>query len=340
MADLAGRERGQIILIAAFALAVTFVSLALIVNSAIFTENLASRGETAGGDGALDARAMVETSVERSVAAANRYNHSAPEAAVERDVRAASRQRGKQQALTGGLVNTSNPHDYHYGSRIAMNDSGGGNFTANGLSGGASDWQLVEGVDENGRPHAVRAFEMEIKKGGALDSTDLDPLSGRFTVVVNNTGSPSRQWTVTLWREDLNPDRIHVRTERPGGAARECAKTIPADEFAVSLTDGTVDGRPCHALGYDQAADTYFGYGAGVSTPYNVSFQNGDQVKGNYSFVTANSPATTTLDSGPSAGPAPYMTSAVYEVEVAFTYANPSINYTTQIRVAPGEPDG
>lgn len=339
MADLASRERGQIILIAAFALAVTFVSLALIVNSAIFTENLASRGETAGGDGALDERAMVEASVEDSVAAANRYNHSAPKPAIERDVRAMSRQREKQQVRSGGLVNVSNPHDYHTGRRIAMNDSGGGNFTANGLSGGDPDWQLIEGVEENGRPHAVRAFDMEIKKGGALESTDADPLSGRFTVVVNNTGSPSRQWTVTLWREDLNPDRIHVRTERPGGATRECARTITDEEFAVSLTDGTVDGRPCHALGYDQATDTYFGYGAGVSTRYNVSFENGNQVTGNYSFVTADPAVTTTLASGPSAGPAPYWTDAVYDVEVAFTYVNPNVNYTTEIRVAPGEPD-
>jgi len=334
VADLAGRERGQIILIAAFALAVTFVSLALIVNSAIFTENLASRGETAGGDGALGARAMVERSVERSVAAANRYNHSAPEPSIERDLRATSRQYERQQVRSGGLVNVSNPHDYHDGSRVAMNDSGGGNFTATGLSGGDPDWQLVEGVDENGRPHAVRAFDMEIKKTSSLSDTS------EFAVVVNNTGSPSKTWTVEIWWDGSNPDLLHLRTERPNGDTEECTETITADEFAISLTDGTVDGRPCHALGYNQTSNTYFGYAAGVSTPYNVSFENGDQVKGNYSFVTANAPATTTLDSGPSAGPAPYLTSAVYDVEVAFTYANPNINYTTEIRVAPGEPDG
>ena len=71
MANLRDDDRGQIILVAAFAIAVIFVSLALIVNSAIFTENLASRGETAGSDGALSMRAMVETNVGDSMEAIN-----------------------------------------------------------------------------------------------------------------------------------------------------------------------------------------------------------------------------------------------------------------------------
>ena len=48
MADLKG-ERGQILLIAAFALAVIFIALGLVVNGAIFTENLASQGDASGG---------------------------------------------------------------------------------------------------------------------------------------------------------------------------------------------------------------------------------------------------------------------------------------------------
>ena len=343
MADLTeGDGRGQIILIAAFALAVTFVALALIVNSAIFTENLASRGETAGGDGALAARAMVEDSVGTSVRSANRYNTTTGDRrdAIERSTGRLSRQIERQQVTTGGLLNVSTPHNYHTGSRVAMNDSGGGYFTADGLSSGTADWQLVSRVEENSQPHATRAFELDVRKGGGiLSSTDGLAFSNRFAVVLNNTGSPSRTWRVALWRDATDAEEIHVRTELPGGTTKECVKTVPAEEFTVSLTDGTVASQPCTALGYDQSSETYYGYGAGISTPYNVSFENGDTVRGNYSFVVANSPDTATLAASPGPGPTPYMTDAVYAADVEFTYVNANINYTADVRVAPGEPD-
>lgn len=350
MADLNRRDRGQIILIAAFALAVLFVSLALIVNSAIFTENLASRGETTGSDGALMARAMAEENVGNGVRSANTYNYTSPNLmpAIEKSVRNMSGQRERQQVLSGGLVNVTNPHDEEIGSRVAMNDTGGGNYTDTGQDtiSSSGDWLLVDRVEEDyaGQPHTTRAFEMEIKGGSDLSSDDLLSLTGRFTVVVNNTGSPSRQWKVKVWKEDANPTHIHVQTELPSGTTEECEKVVTDDSIRISLTEGTVDSRPCDALGYHQASDTDFSFASGVSTPYNISYENGDTVKGNYSLVTTNPKADgnnlDNLDNGPSAGPAPYITRAVYEVDVEFSFVNSNINYTTDVRVAPGESDG
>lgn len=346
MADLNHRDRGQIILIAAFALAVLFVSLALIVNSAIFTENLASRGETTGSDGALMARTMAEENVGNSVRTANTYNHTNLMPAIEKDVRTASGQRERQQVLSGGLVNVTNPHDEQIGSRVAMNDTGGGNYTDTGQNSGSGDWLLVDRVEDDyaGQPHTTRAFELEIKGGSDLASEGSLALTDRFTVVINNTGSPSRQWKVTVWKENLNPTHIHVQTELPSGTTEECEKIVTEDTIRISLTEGTVDSRPCDALGFHQASDTDFSFGSGISTPYNISYENGDTVKGNYSLVTTNPKADgnnlDNLDNGPSAGPSPYITDAVYEVDVEFSFVNSNINYTTDVRVAPGESDG
>jgi len=336
VADLTGeRNRGQILLIAAFALAVTFVALALIVNSAIFTENLASRGETAGGDGALAARAMVEDSVGTSVRSANRHNTvgTDQQASIERDVGRLSRQSERQQITTGGLLNVSRPHSYEMGHRIAMNDSGGGNFTSDGTDDATKgDWQVVRKVRPDGQPHATRAFEMEVKKAD-LTATDSD----RFAVELNNTGSPSRTWRVELWQDSMNPDEIHVEAERPDGATRECVTTVETAAFTVSLTEGTVASEPCVALGYDQSTGTYYGYAGGVTAPYNVSFYNGETVRGNYSFVISDHRSTSLTGPGP--GSSPYITPAVYATDVEFMYVNSNINYTAAIRVAPGEPD-
>ena len=58
-----GGDRGQMIIVAAFVLAVSIVALALILNSAIFTQNLASRSGSSGTTEALAERSSVEQGV-------------------------------------------------------------------------------------------------------------------------------------------------------------------------------------------------------------------------------------------------------------------------------------
>jgi hypothetical protein len=172
-----------------------------------------------------------------------------------------------------------------------------------------------------------------------IKSTSTLSESNRFAVVVNNTGSPSERWTVEIWENTSDPNKVDVRTIHPNGNTSKCTQTVTDAGLTVSLTGGTLNDRPCVALGYDQRTGEYRGYGAGISTPYNVSFENGDTVRGNYSFVVANSPDTATLAASPGPGPTPYMTDAVYATDVEFTYVNANINYTADVRVAPGEPD-
>jgi hypothetical protein len=51
------------ILVGAFALAMTFVALALLLNSVVYTENLASRDSDGGASEAIEYRSEAETSV-------------------------------------------------------------------------------------------------------------------------------------------------------------------------------------------------------------------------------------------------------------------------------------
>ena len=69
-------SRGQIILVAALAIAVTFVALALIVNTVIFTENLATR-ETVDGQQAVAFDQSVKETGEALLARAHARNASA-----------------------------------------------------------------------------------------------------------------------------------------------------------------------------------------------------------------------------------------------------------------------
>ena len=65
MATVSGgtSERGQLILLGGLTLAALLVGLAAILNTAIYTENLASRGDDRGTDNALGFRAETEMAI-------------------------------------------------------------------------------------------------------------------------------------------------------------------------------------------------------------------------------------------------------------------------------------
>jgi len=338
VADLNGDERGQILLVAAFALAVIFVSMALIVNSAIFTENLASRGETAGSDRALSMRATVETNVGEGIAAANRNNNSSPTELVDAtraDIRTLSRQTGRQAARSGRVVDVTYQSN-RPGVRIAQTDG-----SALTTGGGVTDYRVVGGVSRVDGANGTRAFEI-----AASDITATDNASA-FEVSVQRTGATGNEnsWRARIYR--TGAETVHIRTLRNNSTStlvEDCEVTRDSglSTFRIDLTGGTVDGEPCDALGTaPSGANVHFGAGTDV-TPggtdtYDIEFANADQVTGNFSMVVYRRPSTT-LDLS-SIGTSPTSTTALYDVTVRYTHLTTDLRYETDLRVAPGEPD-
>lgn len=335
MAHLRARNRGQIILIAAFALAVTFVALALIVNSAIFTENLASRGETAGGDDALSMRAMAEAGVGRSIEGANRRNYSSDAElteAVQRGVRNVSRQTQFQQSASGSLVDVAYV-DERSGKRIVQNSTG--SFSSDS---GATEYTVVGDVErvpvEGG--NGTRAFR--------INATDINASASgsAFEVKVNATGATGNEdsWRMRVW---LTGGEVHVETTRNDGGStstESCAVAAAGPSHRVDVTGGTVEGRPCDALRTTpDGVNHRFASGAGNN--YDVTFRNADQLAGNFSMVVHDESGVTLphVDDLLAGGGSPHYTNAIYDVTVRYRYDTPGTSYETHVRAAPGEPD-
>ncbi|MFC7251037.1 hypothetical protein ACFQJ5_14470 [Halomicroarcula sp. GCM10025324] len=341
MANLRRADRGQIILIAAFALAVTFVALALIVNSAIFTENLASRGETGGSDDALEVRAMAEASVGEAIFAANVHNTSTT-TTLENGVKAGIGETTDQlelQHVTGGALVEVRlvPGSPVYGSRIVQNESGGRTFEDNDLS-GDGEWQVVTRLERDSDQHnATRAFKMNVST--LPDSGDA------FVVTANGTrGEPT--WEMRLYSAsdgdvDAGEDVI-VEVTTPSGS-ESCTHQAEHPYVHVDVTGGTVAGEPCDALrqgltDVDGFFDGRFAHGVGDER-YNITYENGGEVVGNYSLVTRSTGTNPTPNLNTTVGLSPYATDAIYSLSVQFTYETSEVQYDTRIRVAPGEPD-
>ncbi|MBX0303654.1 DUF7261 family protein [Haloarcula salinisoli] len=338
MANLSRDDRGQILLIAAFALAVIFVAMALIVNSAIFTENLATRGETAGSEGALSMRADVTENVGEGIEAANRNNNSSQSdltGAVEASVRQLSQQTGRQSARSGRVVNVAyQSGSQKEGARIyRANDS---SFTN---AAGDERYQLVGNVSRVDDANGTRAFVIEA-------STITADASDPFEIRVQDSAASGDEnsWRARIW--DAGGDTVHVRTLKNDSGTTvvedcEVTRDSPGTGITIDVTGGTIDGEECDALRTAPSGENFhFGAGTGV-TPgtddsYDISFDKADGITGTFSLVVYDGGDLELL---PDASDGPKSSTALYDVTVEYTYLTTDLRYETDVRVAPGEPD-
>jgi hypothetical protein len=320
MANL--RDRGQIILVAAFALAVIFIALALIVNSAIFTENLASRGETSGSDGALSMRAMVEESAGSNLERVNRQganSYGALENDMDDSLSELSTQIGRQQARNGRLVNVSDIRDTNTGTRI--HEDGPNDQLA------SSDFTVVTGVSRaNPEPsvteNGTRAFRIT-----ETDITGTDS-SNPFTITATGTST----WSTDIYQKSSGSDTVVVDTNNGNGDTNTCEVTVDdRTQFEIDITDGTIDDQPCSALRRTGSGEN-FAFAGGVGDSYAIDFTNPNLVEGQFS-MTVNSVSTINTPGDVTAN------NALYSVTVRYGYSTSDLTYVSDVRVAPGEPD-
>lgn len=306
------RSRGQLILIAAFALAAIFLGLAVLVNSAIFTENLATRGENVESTEALDYRYGVTQFTAEVIDFANEHNYSSHATVHENvsdGIQDVSTYTAIQQ-IEGGTAISLVHVDTTNGTRIFQND--GNSFTNNQSD---PDWTLAEDLEH------VRAFEL----------TDTS-FTGTLSVIVEDG---SDEWTA-----DINDTAVTVT--RPDGTTTVCSY---GSIESVDITGATVNGLPCPAL-EDTRNGEQMQFATGISGVYDLRFEGGNSVTGDYSLVAEDgtSDGVSDIDSsdyadigGPGTGP--HNTPAVYSITLEVEYETSRLEYETDVIVAPGEPE-
>lgn len=321
--DLSGGGRGQIVIVVALVLAVVLVTLALVLNSGIFVENLSAR-ETSDSD---DVALAVETAFERSAAtmrAANRADEATPEAAGERfasDLETVTEAVARERALRGQafevrLVDQTN------GSSLQQNQRRSYTNTA-----GDGNWTVAEDVDR------MAGFRLSVER----DSLYQDP--GTVGVARNQTFHVDLDDVDTTWRihvfeqdaqvtvlggeasvvEDLDAEQ-DIRDE----VGDECrAETATAE---IDLVEGTVDGRECPALSF---AET-------LSDDLTVSYHNADDLDGasrsggTYRVLV---PETAVVDEASFDDPgqgAPFESGAVFAATIRVHYDRDDVHYERQ----------
>lgn len=305
--------RGQLMLVTALALAILFVTLALIVNTAIYTENLATRGsDIGGGTEAVRYQDAVRSGVYGLVGYAN-YNANSSHTSIQTElsdgIQALDNRAGRQFALSDSAIETELDQTVD-GSRIYQRD-----VTRNFSNvSGTSDWTVVQNVEN------VRAFRINVTR------TELVALSNDPFEIVLDDGTST--WTLNISSSGTD---ITVTVDGPSESG-DCT-AAGAEHAWINVTDGT------HA---DANCDPLLSVAEGLSTPFEIRFTHGDEATGTYSFIVDNPTLADTPGTHLQADGSldqPYVTHAVYSTTVTVVYQTPQLYYNTSVRVAPGESD-
>lgn len=317
MADMT--DRSQILLVAAVLLAVTFVSLALVVNSAIFTGNLATRGETTGASDALTYRHEVADSAEGLVLEVNEQNTSDLVDNVDASLGNVSAQGGLQNARRARVVtvdlDSSSPI---VEARVQGNQTDDPYTNASG----ERDWTLATDADR-----VVR---------GEFNVTSLgtDNESHAYHLYIN--GSSGSYWEMAVFDSAADASDRNITVRDDGGSLSECSfDPSPGTNFTINLTAGEVtdsDGSTHCPGALDSSERTYEGF-----SERNVAYGEANNVTGNYTVTLERDGEAPVVDENNFDGTSPTVTVRIDVLDIEYTYESQSLHYSTTITIRPGE---
>lgn len=319
MADVSViRERGQLILVTGLLVAVAIVGLVLLLNTAIYTENLASRGADQSGREVVEYRATVVDGVGGLIDVENDQEHGDWDS-VNDSVKLGIDQidnRTARSYATGGTIvridQSASSLALHKGRLIRQTNSSR-EFT--NKSGTGTDWTLATGVED------TRDVRMTVKRSSLVRTNASDAVAeGAFTVRAGGTA-----WRAMIYQNGSTDD-ISVAVH--DGVAADQVCSLDAPTATVDLTRGTINGSDCPGLVF--AED--------VPPGYDIEYRDGGNATGTYD-LTVNTTTTGALNDGRTNPTSPFWVPAVYSAMFDIHFQTPRLTYRTTVRVAPGEPE-
>ncbi|MFB6192450.1 MAG: hypothetical protein ABEI11_03920 [Haloarculaceae archaeon] len=324
MADLSPgspREAGQLMLIGALSLAIVLVALTLLVNSAIYTQTVATRGAgPTGGSDAVGFRSGVDRGVTDTIEFVNDnevgYDNQTEQ--LRDSIPNVSDAMGIYAAERGRSVSVSYATQEN-GTRIER----------------ASDGQIT---DYNVSGVETRAFVVDIDRPSFPPDADAsagpppDPLSNvdaEYRIDFEGAAGDTVQVAV-LRDDDASPERTLVAVYLNGDLRGFCTDDT-GTRTRIDIDDAHVADEYCLPLEFFDL----------IETPVTVRFVDGT-VSGltagesQYEYVVDATNTSTTVTTHPSGVT---NTAVLYSVRVDLTYRTPELRYDARARIVPEAPD-
>jgi len=337
-------DRAQLILVGAVAIAFIVLGLAVVFNTVLYTENVASTGAADAPRGAETLNGEVEYGAKSLVARTNLdgnwLDNSTARTGTKSNVSKYSTNMTSVEGSAGSVVVSFEALDVtdtdgedvmgatiqHYGGQFVDADATDPN----------QNWSVVSsGAPEFGE------FNMTV------DASSLAPEASddKFRVVWNASDS-NNNYSVWVYR-DSSSGNVAIRTFNDsanpatdfGTDADECVlseTSDPGSEVELQFSAGDIVDHPECSGQIDVSA------GIPSEETRTLSFHRGESVAGSYTLVVNDPGAVGSDINSPSAlsppilaSDSPYWTHAVWEVTLAVTYDSGTVSYeeTYQIEV-------
>jgi hypothetical protein len=319
-------NRGQIVLLAALVLATTLVGLALVLNTVIFTENLATKRTTEEIDTSQEYREVTNETVGESLAIANtnpnNVSHSRLVANVPETMGSQTDSLQRDAAVGGGSVSVSVATAA--GGFLLKQDNTSRNFTAGGAHQGERNWTLVT----DAKPDDFRQNLSRAPMFNATVETEIMTFRTKaFNVQFHND---SATWRVYVMQDaatghiyfvrELSLDPLEGKVSQHFN--QSCFRRT--ENAVVDYHAGTVDGTPCGALSF------YPNLSEVIDVTYNnteVSAPAGSQVRGTYKLRVRDESVHRDAFHAASDGRSPFKLTALLGAEVVMTHETTELVY-------------
>ena len=310
-------DRAQLILVAGLTIAVILVALVLLLNTVIYTENLATRGVDAGGNDAIEYRATVVVGVGELIDQENWQFEEIDETKDSLRAGIGSIDDGlSDQYLRRGVlveINRSNI-EFEEGILVVQDEHRAFESPSN-----ESDWDLATDVKN------IRQFSINTDRNSLNETTAENATDDAFTISVDGG-----TWQLSIYENESG--YLSVATTNGSGTTEVCS--IDQPEATLDVTGATLDSNPCPALIWADGVD---------SDEYTIEFLNGDEAQGTYDLTVddgADLPVIEDiLEIAIGEDDQPYSVDAVYSASVDIRYESTDLRFGTTVRIALGEPD-
>ncbi|KAB1191154.1 MULTISPECIES: hypothetical protein [Haloferax] len=317
-------DRGQLLLVGAFILAILLVALAMVLNAAIYTETYAAQGnDRADVFDTVQYRGDTEGALEGLVATVNDRQYitrSDARANLTAGIGDWDTINAREQAATGRATSlTFDESDIHVLTNVSQtNDSL--SFTNNSTE---PDWAVVENVtDTQSFTLAVAPTDVGITEADSNDTAVLESSAFHVEVVNNST-----TWNVYVFQWSSNLTVAVESSDSPGLDTYNTTYTS-GELVELNFTNASIDGTDAPILQF---------YGD-VSGEYTLNFSNGDNATGNYTLVVDGDVVTPDdYSDDPAAGPT--ARAVVTQLDVTLRYEMQNLSYETPISVTGGAND-
>lgn len=334
MADVSG-DRGQLVTVVAVVLAVALVATAMVANTVIFTENLATRETTQTLDDSADHRDASTQSASDALDAINRNPGNWSHAILRRNLSNVVDNRTRivrPEPAAGGAAVDVEVVASTGGYRLQQTNASR-NLTAGGDIAGRADWTLATGAGNNTR------YWLNVSRLSLFEAT-VDTTVGvlsreSFSVKVSNG---SATWRTFLFQGAF-VDAVFLWTVAPGESVEERVNYTDScvtfdDHVRVNFDQARFGGDPCDELAFYPAIDE----------PRDIAYNNtrtatvfgiNDRVTGSYELYANNSSVNGQAFYPVVANRSPSMVTALTTAHVEFTYATSEVDYRSRIATRP-----